>query len=250
MLVQVSGNGLLASPTRVPRSGTAAVRAGTPATSKPLPVKSPVQEHKATHASHPEAGAAHAAKPVTALATKTSHLKPETSTARRTNEVDKAAPASSHSPTAPLSPQPYSPPKSPSGSDAAWVEPDERASLFRTGNVRLQVLSCSLVAGKGPDKEHARFVISVSDASTGVCWWKTTRRFSDFEHLAKEVDDAELTGCLPKKGWGMGSSKLKKAESRVPQLNEFLVVLQQPRLLHHSAVLRFFDVPLDESFVK
>jgi hypothetical protein len=86
-----------------------------------------------------------------------------------------------------------------------------------------------------------RYTLTVSDQASGACWWKTTHRFSDFEKLAKDVGDAELAKCIPKKGWGIGTSKLKQAESRVGQLNEFVTVLQQSRLMHHPAVVQFFD---------
>lgn len=126
---------------------------------------------------------------------------------------------------------------------AAWVDPEERAAHF-VGALRLEILSCSLVAAKGKGKEHARYTIAVLDKPTDVCWWKVTRRYSEFETLVKDLNDPAVTKHLPKKGWGFGGSKLKVAEGRIDGLDLLLAVLSQPQHLSNSAVKTFFDVPV------
>lgn len=123
-----------------------------------------------------------------------------------------------------------------------WVEPDSRPSLF-VGAVRFEVVGCSVVAAKGKEKEHVRYTITVCDGATTACWWKVSRRYSDFEDLVKALRDPVATKHLPKKGWGLGGNKLKIANTRIKDLNLLVGQLQRPQHLSNPIVRKFFDVP-------
>eukprot|EP00038_Savillea_parva_P011570 m.198456 g.198456 ORF g.198456 m.198456 type:complete len:315 (+) comp20453_c0_seq1:52-996(+) len=173
---------------------------------------------------------------------------------RATDASDPASPLPVRAPVPeaaapPASPPPHSAVSTPQASprqEAAppppteWVEPEMRSQYFQ-GNIHLEIVSCSVVAAKGKEKEHARYIIAVSNGDTGASLWKLSRRYSDFEDVAKQVDDPAVDYHLPKKGWGF-SSKLKTAENRIPELNLFLHALRHPRNMGHPAVKAFCDV--------